>query len=54
MNVYLVLEALQAGCARRGVVLAEVGGGWQFRTAPDLAPRLRPALALAKRLPGQR
>ena len=49
-NAYLVLEALQAHCARRGVVLAEVGGGWQFRTAPDLAPRLRPALAPAKRL----
>ena len=50
-NAYLVLEALQARCARRGVVLAEVGGGWQFRTAPDLAPRLRAALAPPKRLP---
>ena len=40
-NAYLVLEALQASCARRGVVLAEVGGGWQFRTAPDLAPHKR-------------
>ena len=49
-NAYLVLEALQASCTRRGVVLAEVGGGWQFRTAPGLAPRLRPALAPAKRL----
>ena len=47
-----MLEALQASCARRGVVLAEVGGGWQFRTAPDLAPWLRSALAPPKRLPG--
>ncbi len=50
-NAYLVLEALQDRCARRGVVLAAVGGGWQFRTAPDLALRLRPALAPSKRLP---
>ena len=35
-----VLRAVQASYAGRGVELAQVGGGWQFRTAPDLAPRL--------------
>lgn len=50
-NPYVVLEALQARCARRGVVLAEVDGVWTFRTAPDLADRLRLGLAPQRRLP---
>jgi segregation and condensation protein B len=50
-NAYLVLDALQARCAERGVVLEEVGGGWVFRTAPDLAERLRAAFTEPKRLP---
>jgi segregation and condensation protein B len=29
----------------------EVGGGWQFRTAPDLAPRLRRVVQVPRRLP---
>ena len=36
-----VLAALRARYAGRGVELAEVAGGVQFRTAPDLAPALR-------------
>jgi segregation and condensation protein B len=28
-----------------------VGGGWQFRTAPDLAPRLRRVIQVPRRLP---
>ena len=50
-SAQLVLDALQACCARRGVVLAEVDGAWTFRTAPDLADRLRLALAPPRRLP---
>ena len=50
-NAHVVLEALQARCARRGVVLAEVNGAWSFRTAPDLADRLRLAMAPLRRLP---
>ena len=50
-NAHAVLEALQARCARRGVVLAEVDGAWAFRTAPDLADRLRLAMAPRRGLP---
>ena len=50
-NVHAVLDALQAHCARRGVVLAEVDGTWAFRTAPDLADRLRLAMAPRRGLP---
>ncbi len=50
-NAHLVLDALQARCARRGVVLAETDGAWTFRTAPDLADRLRRAMAPPRRLP---
>lgn len=46
-----VLRALAAGTAGRGVVLAEIGGGWQFRTAPDLAPLLTRVLPKPRRLP---
>lgn len=46
-----VLEALRARYAGRGVEVAEVAGGWQFRTAPDLAPRLRRVVAQPRRLP---
>jgi segregation and condensation protein B len=33
------------------VELVEVGGGWQFRTAPDLAPRLTRVVQQPRRLP---
>ena len=46
-----VMAALQARYEGRGVELAEIAGGWQFRTAPDLAPLLRPAMATPRRLP---
>ena len=46
-----VLAALRARYAGRGVELVEVGGGWQFRTAPDLAPLLRRVVKLPRRLP---
>jgi segregation and condensation protein B len=50
-EVEAVLAALAALYAGRGVVLAEVAGGWQFRSAPDLAPVLRKVVELPRRLP---
>jgi segregation and condensation protein B len=46
-----VLAALRERYAGRGVELAEVGGGVQFRTAPDLAPLLRKVIEVPRRLP---
>lgn len=46
-----VLAALQARYHGRGVELIEVAGGWQFRTAPDLAHRLRKVVSVPRRLP---
>ena len=46
-----VVAALRARYAGRGVELAEVAGGVMFRTAPDLAPRLRTVVEMPRRLP---
>lgn len=46
-----VIAALRARYAGRGVELAEVGGGVLFRTAPDLAPKLRKVVEVPRRLP---
>ena len=46
-----VLNALREQVAGRGVTLVEVAGGWQFRTAPDLAPLLRRVVQVPRRLP---
>jgi segregation and condensation protein B len=46
-----VLAALRDRYAGRGVELVEVGGGMQFRTAADLAPRLRKVIEIPRRLP---
>jgi segregation and condensation protein B len=46
-----VIAALQALYAGRGVELVEVAGGFQFRTAPDLAPRLTRVIEVPRRLP---
>ncbi len=46
-----VLAALRERTAERGVVLVEVAGGWQFRSAPDLAPLLRRVVVQPRRLP---
>ncbi len=46
-----VLSALRERCAGRAVTLVEVAGGWQFRTAPDLAPMLRKIVQQPRRLP---
>jgi len=46
-----VLTLLKARYAGRGVELAEVGGGYAFRTAPDLAPVLTKVVDAPRRLP---
>jgi segregation and condensation protein B len=46
-----VIAALTARYAGRGVELIRVAGGVQFRSAPDLAPRLRKVVELPRRLP---
>jgi len=45
------IEALAARYAGRGVELARVAGGVQFRSAPDLAPKLRKVVEIPRRLP---
>jgi segregation and condensation protein B len=46
-----VFAALRARYAGRGVELVEVAGGVQFRTAADLASRLRKVVSVPRRLP---
>jgi segregation and condensation protein B len=50
-DVDAVMAALAGEYAGRGVGLVQVGGGWQFRTAPDIAPVLRKVVELPRRLP---
>jgi segregation and condensation protein B len=47
----VVLTALSATTAGRGVELVEVAGGFAFRTAPDLAPALTRVIEVPRRLP---
>lgn len=49
--VAAVMGALVARYEGRGVLPVEVAGGWQFRTAPDLAPALTRVLEKPRRLP---
>lgn len=51
MDADAVIAALRARYAGRGVELVEAGGGVQFRTALDLAPRLRKVIEAPRRLP---
>ena len=51
LDAEAVVAALRERYAGRGVELAEVAGGLQFRTAPDLAPRLRRVVEVPRRLP---
>jgi segregation and condensation protein B len=46
-----VLRMVQARYEGHGVELKEVGLGWQFRTAADLAPRLTRVISRPRRLP---
>ena len=45
-----VLSGLRARYAGRGVELVEAGGGYQFRTSLDLAPKLRRVIQSPRRL----
>lgn len=49
--VAAVLAALVQRYEGKGVFPVEVAGGWQFRTAPDLAPLLTRVLERPRRLP---
>ena len=49
-DIGAVLDALVALYAGRGVVPVQVAGGWQFRTAPDLAPHLTTVMQRPRRL----
>lgn len=51
LDAAAVLDALRARYAGRGVELVAAGGGMMFRTAPDLAPRLRKVIEAPRRLP---
>ena len=46
-----LLHALRDRCMGRAVTLVEVAGGWQFRTAADIAPALRRVIPQPRRLP---
>jgi segregation and condensation protein B len=45
-----VLAELVEHYSSRGVHLVDVGGKWQFRTAPDLAPHLRMEVEVRRKL----
>ena len=51
MDADAVIVALRDRYAGRGVELVETAGGIQFRTAPDLAPRLRKVIEVPRKLP---
>ena len=50
-DIEAVIAELRARTTNRGVVLAQIAGGWQFRTAEDLAPRLKRVIKVPRRLP---
>jgi segregation and condensation protein B len=45
-----LLRALSESYAGRGVHLVRLAGGWTFRTAPDLAPKLRLQQKITRKL----
>jgi segregation and condensation protein B len=51
VNADAVLAALRARYAGRGVELVDAGNGVMFRSAVDLAPRLRKVIEAPRRLP---
>lgn len=50
-DAHAVLTALAAAFADRPVQLAEVAGGFAFRTAPELAPAITRVVEVPRRLP---
>ena len=51
VDAIAVLSALRQRYAGRGVELVDVAGGFQFRTAADIAPALRKVVVVPRRLP---
>jgi segregation and condensation protein B len=51
MDATAVIAALRLRYEGRGIELVEIGGGLRFRTAVDLAPRLRKVVQVPRRLP---
>ncbi|MSP02457.1 MAG: SMC-Scp complex subunit ScpB [Acetobacteraceae bacterium] len=51
MDAAAVIAMLRTRYEGRGIVLSEIGGGLQFRTAEDLAPQLRKVVRVPRRLP---
>ncbi len=51
MDPAAVIAALRLRHAGRGIELVEIDGGLRFRTAADLAPRLRKVVQVPRRLP---
>jgi len=51
VSATMACSALAEAYQGRGVVLAEIGGGYAFRTAADLAPRLTKVVESPRRLP---
>jgi segregation and condensation protein B len=49
-DIEQLLRELSEGYAGRGVNLAHLAGGWVFRTAPDLAPKLRVERPITRKL----
>ena len=47
----VVMRAVQVRWGGRAIELVEVAGGWQFRTAADVAERLRRVVKQPRRLP---
>jgi segregation and condensation protein B len=50
-DVEAVIAALRTRYISRGVELVDAAGGVMFRTAPDLAPKLRKVVEIPRRLP---
>lgn len=50
-DIEAVMAALAKAYEARGVNLVMVGGGWQFRTAPDLSATLKKVIEVPRRLP---
>ncbi|MGH7123134.1 MAG: SMC-Scp complex subunit ScpB [Stellaceae bacterium] len=49
-DVSALLAELESHYRDRGVLLAKIAGGWTFRTAPDLASRLKLETTVQRRL----
>ena len=50
-DISAVIASLSARYAGRGVELVQLGGGWLFRTAPELAQKLTRVIQTPRRLP---